>query len=136
MVSIQFVPTERNQSDVVPQTDFMRVNMVPKPIQNKLQVSCYDCHSNHTEYPWYNKIQPIAWILENHIVQGKKELNFNEWANYSDRRKNSKLKSIIRQIEDAEMPLSSYTIVHRDAKLSEEEKKEIIELMTQLKNDL
>jgi hypothetical protein len=135
-VGIQFVPTKPNQSVMVPQTDFMVVNDVPLLVKKKIQVSCYDCHSNNTDYPWYNKIQPIAWILEDHIVEGKEELNFNEWGNYSTRRKNSKLKSIISQIEDDEMPLFSYTIVHGDAKLTEAEKKKIIKLMTQLKNDL
>ena len=78
-VGIRFIPTERNQSDTVPESDFMLVNNVPETIQKKLQVSCYDCHSNNTQYPWYNKIQPVAWFLEDHIKEGKAELNFNEW---------------------------------------------------------
>lgn len=135
-VGIQFIPTSRNQSSTVPKTDFMLVNKVPDTLQNKLQVSCYDCHSNNTAYPWYNKIQPAAWFLEDHIKEGKDELNFNEWGEYSDRRKNSKLRSIISQIEDDEMPLDSYTLIHMDANLSEGEKTEIIAYMTQLKNDL
>ena len=136
LVGIQFVPTNRNQREVVPKSDFMLVNNVPKDVQDKLKVSCYDCHSNNTEYPWYNRIQPVAWFLENHIREGKSELNFNEWGELSDRRKNSKLRSIISQIEDDEMPLDSYTFIHWDAKFSELEKKEIIKYMTQLKNSL
>ena len=136
LVGIQFVPTNRNQSEVVPKSDFMLVNNVPKDVQDKLKVSCYDCHSNNTEYPWYNKIQPAAWFLEDHIREGKSELNFNEWGELSERRKNSKLRSIISQIEDDEMPLDSYTFIHWDAKFSELEKKEIIKYMTQLKNSL
>ena len=114
-VGIQFVPTERNQSDVVPKTDFMLVNSVPDHIKSKLQTSCYDCHSNNTQYPWYNKVQPIAWFLEDHIKKGKAELNFNEWDSLSNRRKKSKLRSIIKQIENDEMPLDSYTLIHREA---------------------
>lgn len=135
-VGIQFVPTQRNQSDIVPVTDFMLVNTVSKEIKNKLQVSCYDCHSNNTQYPWYNKIQPVAWILEGHIKDGKEELNFNEWDLLSSRRKASKLRSIIKQIESSEMPLSSYTLIHKDAKFSDLEKKELIEWITQLKDSL
>tara|TARA_R110002072_G_scaffold154941_1_gene304986 strand:+ start:5387 stop:5839 length:453 start_codon:yes stop_codon:yes gene_type:complete len=135
-VGIQFVPTERNQSDIVPVTDFMLVNTVSKDIKNKLQVSCYDCHSNNTQYPWYNKIQPVSWILEGHIKDGKEELNFNEWDLLSSRRKASKLRSIIKQIESSEMPLSSYTLIHKDAKFSDREKKELIEWITQLKDSL
>ena len=135
-VGIQFFPTERNQSEAEYATDFMEVNTVPPMVQNKIEVSCYDCHSNNTKYPWYNKVQPVAWFLEDHIEEGKNELNFNEWGDYSDRRKNSKLRSIISQIEDDEMPLDSYTFIHRDAKFSESEKKEILKYMTQLKNKL
>lgn len=135
-VGIQFIPTKRNQSNVVPETDFMLVNNVPETIQKKLQISCYDCHSNNTQYPWYNKVQPVAWFMQNHIKEGKKELNFNEWADYSDRRKKSKLKSIISQIEDNEMPLDSYTLIHKDAIFSDTEKQEIIEWVTQLKDSL
>jgi hypothetical protein len=136
-VGIQFVPTERNQSDVVvPKTDFMLINDVPKDIKNKLQVSCYDCHSNNTAYPWYSKIQPGAWFMENHIKEGKAELNFNEWDSLSNRRKKSKLKSIISQIKDDNMPLSSYTLIHRNTIFSENKKKEIIKYLTELKNNL
>tara|TARA_R110002126_G_scaffold291298_1_gene451575 strand:+ start:597 stop:1049 length:453 start_codon:yes stop_codon:yes gene_type:complete len=136
LVGIQFVPTKRNQSDTIPRTDFMLVNDVPETIQKKLQVSCYDCHSNNTQYPWYNKVQPVTWFLEGHIKEGKAELNFNEWDSLSNRRKKSKLRSIIKQIESGEMPLDSYTLIHKDAKFSKEETNEIINFITQLKDNL
>lgn len=136
LVGIQIIPTNRNQSDEVPKTDFMLVNRVPKKVEKIIKISCYDCHSNNTDYPWYNKVQPVAWILEDHIEHGKEELNFNEWDEYSSRRKNSKLKSIISQIEDGEMPFWSYTLIHRDAKLSEIGKNEVIAYMNKLKDSL
>ncbi|WAC01636.1 heme-binding domain-containing protein [Lacinutrix neustonica] len=135
-VGIQFIPTTRNQSDTVPSTDFMLVNNVPETIQKKLQVSCYDCHSNNTQYPWYNKIQPVAWFLEDHIKEGKAELNFNEWDSLSSRRKASKLRSIIKQIENGEMPLNSYTLIHNEATFTEAEAEELINFITQLKDSL
>ena len=135
-VGIQFIPTESNQTDIVPVTDLLLVNNVPNNIKNKLQLSCYDCHSNNTKYPWYNKIQPVAWFLEEHIKDGKKELNFSEWGSLTIRRKTSKLRSIIKQIEGNKMPLDSYTLIHRDAKLSESEKKLLIEYMSDLKENL
>lgn len=135
-VGIQFIPTRRNQSDIIPKTDFMFVNDVPEGISKKIQVSCYDCHSNNTAYPWYNRIQPFAWFLEDHIREGKSELNFSEWENYSNRRKKSKLKSIISQIKDDEMPLWSYELIHDDAKLSEKDKELIMEWFGQLKDSI
>jgi len=125
-VGIQFIPTKRNQSESVPNTDFMIVNNVPNNIKATLQTSCYDCHSNNTSYPWYNTVQPVAWFLENHIEEGKAELNFSEWDNYSNRRKKSKLKSIVSQIKDNKMPLSSYTFIHKNTIISNNQKKEII----------
>jgi len=120
----------------VPKTDFLLVNNTQENISALLQESCYDCHSNNTEYPWYNKVQPAAWYLEDHIQEGKDELNFNEWAEYSDRRKNSKLRSIISQIEEDKMPLDSYTLIHKDAILSDEDKRVIIDYMKALKDSL
>ena len=135
-VGIQFFFTSRNQSDTIPKTDFMLVNDVPKQVENIIKTSCYDCHSNNTDYPWYNKVQPVAWFLEDHVTHGKEELNFNEWADYSNRRKNSKLKSIISQIENGEMPLWSYTLIHREAKLSEDKRKTVLDWVSKLKDSL
>ena len=135
-IGIQFLPNQLNKSETTPKSDFMLVNKVPIKIKNKLRTSCYDCHSNNTNYPWYNKIQPVAKLLENHIKDGKKELNFSEWDSLSVRRKKSKFKAIIDQIKDGEMPLSSYTIIHNDAKFSDKEKQEMIQWMTQKKDSL
>jgi len=135
-VGIQFIPMKLNVSDEVYETDFMNIYSVPKAISEKLVVSCYDCHSNNTKYPWYNKIQPVAWYLEGHIKEGKKELNFNEFGNYSVRRQKSKIKSIIREIERNKMPLVSYTNMHEDAILNKDEKKELLGYFEMLKDSI
>jgi hypothetical protein len=135
-VGLQFFPTTLNQSDTIPKTDFMMETDVPKQVESLIKTSCYDCHSNNTQYPWYNKVQPVAWFMEDHVEHGKEELNFNEWDDYSDRRKNSKLKSIISQIEDDEMPLDSYTLIHKEAKLSKDEKKIVLDWVSNLKDSL
>lgn len=122
-VGIQFIPTTRNQSDIVPPTDLMKVYNVPEQVEVIFKTSCYDCHSDNTMYPWYNKLQPVSWIMEGHIKEGKAELNFSEFGSYSERKQKSKFKSILSQVKDGEMPLASYTWMHREAKLSENEKK-------------
>ncbi len=128
-VGIQFIPTNRNQSDEILPSDITKVFEVPDNILQLLQNSCYDCHSNNTNYPWYNKIQPISWMLENHIQEGKEEVNFSRFGDYSTRKKKSKFKSIISQLKDGEMPLWSYTLIHRSAQLSEEERKMLVDWM-------
>jgi len=135
-VGIQFIPTTLNQNNNVSVSDFLVVYNVPEEIENKIRVSCYDCHSDNTKYPWYSKIQPGALIMENHIKKGKEELNFSSFGDYSGRRKKSKLKSIISQIRDDEMPISSYTLLHRDAKLSENNKRLIIDWVNNLIDSL
>lgn len=131
-VGIQFIPTKMNVSTELYASDFMNVYEVPNDIREILKVSCYDCHSNNTAYPWYNKIQPVTWFLEGHIKEGKDELNFNEFWEYSKRRQKSKIKSIIREIEGGKMPLSSYIWMHKEAKINELEKKEILQWFNKL----
>lgn len=125
-IGIQFIPTTQNQSSDIQETDIVKNFHAPEKIENIFKTSCYDCHSNNTNYPWYNKIQPLAWFLEDHIKEGKSELNFSEFGSYSKRRQKSKFKSIASQIEDGEMPLSSYTLLHQDAKLSSNDKEEVL----------
>jgi hypothetical protein len=102
------------------------VNAVPQNVSLALQITCYDCNSRNTKYPRYIKVQPVAWLLESDLEEGKAELYFSGWNTYSDRRKRSKSKSIVSQIEDEEMPLSSYTFIHGDANLSPKQKEKII----------
>lgn len=133
---IQFIPTNRNQSNKELLSDISLTYNVPENIQSILKASCYNCHSNNTDYPWYNKVQPVSWILESHIEQGKAELNFSEFGSYSLRRQKSKLKSMASQIENDKMPLSSYTLIHRNAKISENEKLLLINWINNLADSL
>jgi len=106
--------------------DITKVYQVPKSIQTILQTSCYDCHSNNTNYPWYSYIQPGRIFMESHIKNGKKNLNFSEFGNYSKRKQMSKLESISKQVKSGEMPLDSYTLIHKNATLSQKQKEETI----------
>lgn len=135
-IGIQFIPKNYNESTEVLTTDFITQFNPSKKIESLLKTSCYDCHSNNTDYPWYNKIQPVAWFMEGHIEEGKEELSFSEFGDYSKRRQKSKLKSIMSQIRDDEMPLWNYTLIHQDAKLSEEDKELLEEWLTNLRDNL
>ena len=125
-IAIQFIQPARITNGQVLPTDISKTVSVPENVHAILQTACYDCHSNNTRYPWYNYVQPAAWIMANHIKQGKKDLNFSEFGSYSTRRQQSKFKSIVSQIKDGEMPLNSYTISHKKARLTKEEKLVII----------
>ena len=91
-----------------------------------LKNACYDCHSNNTNYPWYDRITPVNFWVQGHVDHGKGELNFSLWSTFSPKKKIHKLEECIEMIEEDEMPLESYTIMHGDAKFSEIQKKELI----------
>lgn len=121
-IMIQFIPASRNVGETNPVTDIGKVYEMPDEVKTILKTSCYDCHSNHTDYRWYHNIQPIGLWQQKHIKNGKKELNFSEFGLYSARKQKSTLTAIANQVRDGEMPLWPYTLMHRDAKLSKREK--------------
>ncbi len=123
LLLVQFYPRpKKNQDNSINPNDISQVHMVSPEVQGILKTSCYDCHSNNTEYPWYSKLQPVASWLGDHIDEGKDELNFSEFGSYSIRRQFRKLEEINNEIKADEMPLSSYTLIHRDAILSADKK--------------
>ncbi len=121
-VAIQFFRPTKNIATGIAANDITHKYTLPQDVQNILQTSCYDCHSNNTAYPWYNNIQPVAWFLADHVKEGKKELNFSEFASYSIRRQYKKLEEINNEVKDGGMPLESYTLIHGYAKLNELQK--------------
>ncbi|WP_209391063.1 heme-binding domain-containing protein [Chryseobacterium sp. RR2-3-20] len=121
-IAIQFYQPALNvDKGQVYTTDFTQVYKMPVEVKAMLQTSCYDCHSNNTKYVWYDYIQPARAIVENHINNAKEDLNFNEWGTYTNRKQERLLNSIKEQIETKQMPLSSYTLMHKDAKLNDEQ---------------
>ena len=122
LVLFQLYPKSNiNVSSGIDLNDISMAHHVPVPVQQILKTSCYDCHSNHTIYPWYAKIQPVSLWLANHIKDGKAELNFSIFGSYRLSRQYRKLQEINDQVKKAEMPLKSYIIIHRDAALTPEQ---------------
>lgn len=118
---IQFFKPARNQSTAQAVNDITTKYAVPDTVLTILKRSCYDCHSNHTEYPWYSNYQPAAWWLDHHIKEGKRELNFSEFAAYAPKKADHKLEEVVEMIEKKEMPLDSYLWMHENAKLTASE---------------
>ena len=126
LIVIQFFQPKKNQSTELLAADITRVSDIPDDVLKILKTSCYDCHSNNTVYPWYNNIQPVAWWLNNHVKEGKERLNFSEFGNYTPEKIEKKKRGIIKDIEEGEMPLTSYTLIHRNAILDEAQKDLVI----------
>ena len=135
-VIIQFFKPDKNVSKKVSTDAITSLLMVPQNVKVVLQNACYDCHSNNTRYPWYVSVQPVAWFMANHINEAKDKLNFDLFGTYSHRRQLSKLKSIAGSVKDESMPLFSYTLMHRDARLSSTEKSLLIDWALKTKDSL
>ena len=136
LIIIQIFRPAKNKSDKFSVNDISTKYKVPENVANILKTSCYDCHSNNTVYPWYAEVQPVAWWLNNHITEGKKELNFSEFASYQIRRQYKKLEEINDQVKKDEMPLKSYLIIHTYAKLDSQQKSSITNWVNLLRDSM
>ena len=135
-IIIQFFRPAKNKSEGISANDITKKYIVPNDVQAILKTSCYDCHSNNTVYPWYANIQPAAWWLADHIKEGKKELNFSEFASYRIGRQYRKLEEINKEVKEDEMPLESYLWIHKNAKLSDEQKLTLANWVTTIRDTI
>ena len=126
-VIIQFFHPKKNDSNDITY-DISKKYNVPADVQAILKVACNDCHSNKTEYPWYANIQPVAWWMNDHVDEGKRELNFSTFLSRKLAIQNHKLEEIAEQVEKGEMPLASYTYLGMNpkAKLTNDQKMTLI----------
>lgn len=125
LIVIQFFSPQKNNEKLTLQS-FLRETNPPENIKNTLKNSCFDCHSNYTYYPWYNKITPINFWLASHVNNGKKHLNFSEWKKYNTNQKTYILNGIIKEVEHRKMPLKTYVLTHEDARLTKNKIDEIV----------
>lgn len=120
-VVAQFFGPELNQGEVSSLDPFIAETKPSEEVHKIMKQACFDCHSDLTKYPWYNNITPVNYWIADHVKEGKKEVNFSKWSEYSLKRKEHKFEEIWEEVEEKHMPLNSYTWVHRDADLSQEQ---------------
>jgi len=136
LVVIQFIRPSENHSSSLSKSDITLHYPVPDTVLAILKTSCYDCHSNNTRYPWYNRVQPVAWWLNSHVREGKRELNFSEFASYPLVKQAKKLKNTVKQVKGGGMPLDSYLWIHKDAKLEQGQKDTLIQWANSLQQTI
>lgn len=125
IILIQFIPAGRPELKTTHENDLLYNNEIPEEIAGMLRASCYDCHSYEVKYPWYSYVAPVSWLVARDIKEGVKELNFSEWESQSKMDKAKNLDEMIDEINEGEMPMPIYTIIHRNAKLTEEQKQQL-----------
>lgn len=136
LIAIQFFRPPVNKGSQDQPDDISKIYPMPSDVQNTLQVACYNCHSNNTDYPWYYNIQPVAWFMSSHINEGKHHLNFNEFKSYDVFEQASKLKHISSAVTKGWMPIDSYKWMHSEARLSEQQSKAVADWATGLRDKI
>ena len=125
-VVVQFFQPEKNKGEVSSESIFKNETTMSSGLKEIIGNSCFDCHSDNTRYLWYHQISPVSWMINNHIVKGKKELNLSGWEKMDDIEKITVLEDIKKVIKNGSMPMKSYLLMHPGAKLSEAQKNELL----------
>lgn len=126
-VIAQFIGPDKNQGNLETIDAFLLETNPPNDVKLILKEGCYDCHSDVTQYPWYNNITPVNYWLARHIKDGKKHFNISNWEGNSVKRKDHKFEELIEMVEDKTMPLKSYTWTHSEAKLTDAQIKAVVD---------
>jgi hypothetical protein len=130
IVGIQFIRTDEAITEYEATDDFINHTEASTEISKLITTSCYDCHSNNTYTPWYGEIAPVSWWINDHINEGREELNFSAWGTYELKKKEHKLEEMMEYVEKRWMPMSSYLKLHGDAEFSDEEKTLLVNWLT------
>jgi len=121
LIVIQFFPSGLPGNKPEDGSNIVNSGLVSDSISGLLRQSCFDCHSDQTEFPWYSRLAPVSWLLTDHINNGKSHLNFSEWEGYSKREKIGELENIKDEVKSGGMPLRSYLLMHPVARMNPEE---------------
>jgi hypothetical protein len=117
VAGIQFVPVNRVNPPV--ESDMQ----CPVGVKTILKISCYDCHSYETIWPWYSKVAPVSWLVASDAKEGRRKLNFSAWNRYSMEKQSVLISDMINQIKEGEMPPAPYTWMHEGSALTPEKLK-------------
>lgn len=123
LLLIQFIRIDQNNPTIEKGKDFVANESIPANVRAIVKRSCYDCHSNETNYPWYANVAPISWWINSHVNNGRERINFSEWKDYNKDEKSRKLVNSMAYIKPDMMPLPSYVSRHPESKLSLRDKK-------------
>lgn len=124
---IQFIRIDKTNPPIEEKNDFVSLTNPPAEIAALLKSSCYDCHGNTTEYPWYTNIAPVSWWIRGHIKNARQRVNYSEWGKYTEKERQNHLTEIAEVIEEKRMPATTYMMMHSEANLSDAQRSKIVE---------
>ena len=136
LIGIQFIRPSKNIQAGIAASHIETRFPIPADVKPILEKACNDCHSNNTRYPWYYNIEPVALWMNDHIQDGKREINFSEFTNKRPGFQYRKMEECIKQVKEGEMPLNSYTWIHKDAVLTDAEKTKFMDWAQSVRDTL
>jgi hypothetical protein len=86
-----------------------------------LNRSCGQCHSNATVWPWYTNIAPVSWLMAYGVKQGRRAVNYSEWAGYPLERQRALLVASCQAASSGRMPGSPFTLLYPGTRLSSQD---------------
>ena len=93
----------------------------PAPVKAILRRACYDCHSNETRLPWFDRIVPAYWLVVHDVTEGRKRLNFSEIGKLPEGKQKAALFESVNHVLLGAMPPKPYSMMHPEAEISGEE---------------
>jgi hypothetical protein len=127
LVVIQFIRPARTNPPIDQTRTIGARTQMPEEVGALLDMSCSDCHSYETKWPWYSQVAPVSWLLWSDVQEGRAALNLSDWAQYDSRRANEKLANIEKLVSRGVMPLWQYRLLHKAARLSASDVRTLVE---------
>lgn len=136
LVAIQFIPTGVSTQNPP---------VLAEPAWDSAQTralaerACFDCHSNETRWPPFERLAPVSWLTARDVAEGRRALNLSEWGlartadddeSEHERGEQGRGKSaddIWKVLRDGDMPPASYLLLHPDARLTPFEQQQLLE---------
>lgn len=126
-LALQLRSPAHTNPPVLPGHDLLATNPPPPDVADILKAACYNCHSFQTEWPWYSYIAPVSWQITGHVSDGRDAMNFSDWPHDNPSRVRKRWRHIADSVEDGDMPLRSYTLIHRQSRLTARQRARLIQ---------
>jgi len=121
-IGLQAIPVDRSNPPVNSARTIFASEALPAKVETVLRRSCADCHSNQTRWPWYSYVAPLSWIVAHDVHAARRQMNFSEWTGYSEKKREERLDGICEQVVNGDMPEGKYALLHRRARVTEDER--------------
>jgi Haem-binding domain len=130
LVAIQLIPNGHEVPKVEAQKQFFAQHPAPEAVQTLIKNACLDCHSYQTQYPWYGQVAPMSWGVNQHVNDGRKRLNFDDWQAFNPDQQRHAIAQSIATLENGSMPMPSYISYHPAANLSKAQRQQLVDFFT------